>query len=638
MNSVSPPSRHTPTRDTPTRSPCILRSYPISASDVEVSSIESQLTAISTNTLTAAGVSVTTAPEVEPLQIATTVVLAPSPPPPSPPPPSPPPSPPLSGLSCVDAATFGSSDPAEASNFSIIIPTTEYLYGPALSAYNSSVYCPDTQFAPRGPYAFWLRIETVREGPLTLSTCDASSTVDTNIAVFRGSSCAQLEPIACNGDGEKNRDACQWGYSQVTLSPELAVRGESYFVVVTSASYHGVEPPQDPPPQNAVRVSATYGVTPPPSPPPPSPPPSPPPITPPPPSLPPLIPCQPVQLETTTVLYADQVSWEVDPHGAQPTVYSAPVPFANNQVYSQDACISPGPHELLLLDGYGAGWPLGTELRVLQGPLVIAGPFTLGTDGATGNGRNRTLTFVSEPGSPRPPPVPPNAPPSAPKPTSPSAPPPSSPPPSAPPNAPGVTTVTSVTALRSAIAAGGTTVSGSNSNQTAGAQPAVAQARLQLPPRTLLQLGGVPIQVAEVSVIITGDCGDNATYPVIDAESLSRAFDVANGTLTLTCVRVINGQIAGRGAFGGDARGGCVRAQVQASLVFTNVFFSACSSLNPFAVSAFAAPAPPTVHALASLASRRTRHSHHLRVQLHPCVHVAGYVGRRHHSLGCQQR
>ena len=547
-------------------------SYPLGASDAEVSSISSRVENLPTSTLVSAGVMVTTPPHADVLQTVTVIVLAPSPPPPTPPPPSPPPSPPLAGLSCVDAQPFGSGDPDDLS-FSVTIPTTEYQYGPAISEYNSSALCPGSHFAPRGPYAFWLRIHTVLAGELTITTCDADSVVDTNIAVFRGSSCDRLEPIACNGDGDKDREACQWGYSKLTLLPSMAALGESYYIVVTSASYHGERPPQDyPPPQNAVRVNASYGLTPPPSPPPPSPPPSPPPYLPPPPSQPPLLPCHPVKMVTTTRLRADEISWTLDDYGS--ITSSVPNPLSDNGVYTQDVCVIPGEHEVVLLDEYGDGWSQGTDLRILQDDVLIAGPLTLGIDGDIGNGLNRTVAFVSDAGSPPPPPAPPIPPPSAPQPASPTSPPPRWPPPTDPPNAPGVTTVTSTEDLRLLLGTG-------QSRRGRRADAHEHSVSVRLPAGTHLKLGGSPITVSGQNLSIISDCGDNASYPTIDAELASRAFDVSNGgSLALQCVRVVNGAIAGR-TQGVDMCGGCVRAQYGASLSLMGVYFTACSSLNP---------------------------------------------------------
>jgi hypothetical protein len=132
----------------------------------------------------------------------------------------------------------------------------------------------------------------VLAGVLVIDTCDSSSSIDTNLAVFRGSSCGNLQLIACNGDGLKDRPRCQWGYSSVRINPQSARSGESYYIVVIDAIASATA--------GSVAVNANYGATPPPLPPPPSPPPLAPPAVPPPPSTPPSQPCNPIRIELTT--------------------------------------------------------------------------------------------------------------------------------------------------------------------------------------------------------------------------------------------------------------------------------------------------------------------------------------------------
>ena len=107
---------------------------------------------------------------------------------------------------------------------------------------------------------------------------------------------------------------------------------------------------------------------------------------------------------------------------------------------------------------------------------------------------------------------------------------------------------------------------------------------LRLPAGTHIRLGGTPINISGVSVTIQSNCGDNTSYPVIDAELASNVFIVsASANLTLTCVRVINGVVSGKR--GGDLRGGCVVAEGSATLTLTAVFFSSCSAVNTLVVS-----------------------------------------------------
>ena len=267
----------------------------------------------------------------------------------------------------------------------------------------------------------------MRYTALTLSTCDLTSHMDTNIGVFRGS-CGTLEPVACNGDGVTDRSACQWGYSQLTFLPE---RGVGDYFIVLSTTGHGVVSGSS---ADHIRLSALYTETPPPSPPPPSPPPpeAPPPV--PPPIAPPSLPCNPLSIITTTGLKASELSWLLDDW------FQSDGPYADQTVYQQSVCAVPGPHTMVLFDAWGDGWS-GGSLRIVQDGQEVLASVSVRADGIIDNGKNRTVVFNSLIAPPSPPPIPPSSPPDWPMPPSPPTPPPSTPPPNRPPNAPGITPV-----------------------------------------------------------------------------------------------------------------------------------------------------------------------------------------------------
>ena len=75
--------------------------------------------------------------------------------------------------------------------------------------------CLDASYSGVGP-GFWLRISTSRSTRLTLSTCDSTSNLDTDLAVFSGP-CDDLTRIACSGDAPKS-GGCQPYHSEPTMS------------------------------------------------------------------------------------------------------------------------------------------------------------------------------------------------------------------------------------------------------------------------------------------------------------------------------------------------------------------------------------------------------------------------------------
>ena len=559
----------------------------------------------------ALGVSINTVPAVlEPI-ITTRLIHAPSPPPPSPPPTPPPsPSPPTPGASCTDPNPFDGSDP---SSFSAVVSTTRYGHGPELTQYSVNDVCPGTGFTLPPPdldgtnWAHWLRIETVRSGMLIIDTCDSLSSLDTNIAVFRGNSCSDLQPIACSGDGMKDRPRCQWGYSSVIIPPRESRQGESYYVVVTTSPAS--------PSQGSVTVNARYGETPSPSPPPPAQPPATPPGSPPPPSLPPSQPCNPIQIELKTRVFADEIVWQLDPNGGG--LYGDPNggnPLSSTEVYTDQTtfttsvCAVPGRHELQLQDRFGSGWS-GAEIGVYQDGHTLLAP--VGLEGGQGS---RTVSFESGAHSPPMPPLPPPPPPSPPTPQVPPgvvplAPPPipTPPPPVPPPFVPGTNLVTSIEGLRHLI----------NMTETAClAGDAEAGLHLILSADAPFKLKGSPIVIECAEFNVTSEApapatpatqegerrlseessGGLATPPdfatllasapghvprgmVIDAEGASRIFHVRGGILRLSEVVLTGGSITGRSG-SESTKGGCILATDGAFVQLMNTTLTNCNANN----------------------------------------------------------
>jgi hypothetical protein len=171
------------------------------------------------------------------------------------------------GSSCQSAMPFGGS--AGASVFSVSIADTSV--GGLLPAdYDSyggddqssgdepsaDALCPGTFFNGTGA-GFWLKLDDVRPGMrLELTSCG----FDTDLSVFSGPSCSELEMVACNGDSDV--EECDTDYPSRISGLEV-VAGTDYYVVVTG--YEGAT--------GAANITASYTVAPPPSPqPPPSPP------------------------------------------------------------------------------------------------------------------------------------------------------------------------------------------------------------------------------------------------------------------------------------------------------------------------------------------------------------------------------
>eukprot|EP00966_Prymnesium_polylepis_P254221 5875064-Prymnesium_polylepis.1 len=65
-------------------------------------------------------------------------------------------------------------------------------------------------------------------------------------------------------------------------------------------------------------------------------------------------PCLDCTFTLTTVQYGSEISWDVD---GQITSNGG---YANNNAYTQAACMGPGAHVLNMHDSYGDGWNSGT--------------------------------------------------------------------------------------------------------------------------------------------------------------------------------------------------------------------------------------------------------------------------------------
>ncbi|MED5507892.1 MAG: PQQ-dependent sugar dehydrogenase [Planctomycetota bacterium] len=90
----------------------------------------------------------------------------------------------------------------------------------------SDSFCQGTYLDWQQSPDVWFTFSPGLSGALTLSTCQAGS-YDTSLALYRGDSCAQLEYVACNGDGS-GESGCQAYYSRIANFPVTA--GEIYWI------------------------------------------------------------------------------------------------------------------------------------------------------------------------------------------------------------------------------------------------------------------------------------------------------------------------------------------------------------------------------------------------------------------------
>ena len=80
--------------------------------------------------------------------------------------------------------------------------------------------CPDSYLNWNDSRDVWFHFHSRRGRIADISTCDADS-FDTSLVIYRGTSCGDLEQIACNGDGD-GETGCQFYWSNVDNLPVYA--------------------------------------------------------------------------------------------------------------------------------------------------------------------------------------------------------------------------------------------------------------------------------------------------------------------------------------------------------------------------------------------------------------------------------
>jgi len=80
--------------------------------------------------------------------------------------------------------------------------------------------CPGTYLNWSGSRDVWFHFTSDEDALLDISTCDADS-FDTSLVIYRGTSCNDLEQIACNGDGD-SETGCQFYWSRIGDLPVYA--------------------------------------------------------------------------------------------------------------------------------------------------------------------------------------------------------------------------------------------------------------------------------------------------------------------------------------------------------------------------------------------------------------------------------
>ena len=386
-------------------------------------------------------------------------------------PPANPPPPP--GASCDHAVALSDGD-----MFSFLIPSIGP--GPPLPSVGA---CPDASYSGIGP-GFWLRISTPGLKRLTLSTCDSSSGLDTDLAVFRGS-CDAFTRVACSGDAPKS-GGCQPYHSELAFVPDAS---QAYYLVVSG--FGGAN--------GAVNITGVYH----------------PPMLP---SMPPSAPPSPLHLSSPVAPPLSPLLRCTDLDGA----FASVTQCMDSYSYS-DLVVSPletslgdctaGMEITALILGSLASACHATVTEVAAYWMAGGCPFTPPVAAesamfelcpASCNGAG-----IVRPGCEQPPPslLAPTAPPMPPLVPGPD----------------GSTTVITTEQLRAAIE--GT--------------PPLGNLSLYLPPGTVLPLGGTPIAVGPISLQLSSD-GDGAT---IDAEHRSAVFALASGArLIVRTLALTNGR------------------------------------------------------------------------------------------------
>ena len=137
---------------------------------------------------------------------------------------------------------------------------TRFISNNASSVTNVTALAPHTcidDWIDPGPTAWYRLVGPFTKAPLFLSTCDPTSSLDTNVAVLTGE-CDALSMLSCSGDTfPPDKRRCQRGYSELSLDPAdlspayvyLAVSGwgESKGRVALTGSFSSTPPPLPPP-------------------------------------------------------------------------------------------------------------------------------------------------------------------------------------------------------------------------------------------------------------------------------------------------------------------------------------------------------------------------------------------------------
>jgi hypothetical protein len=104
-----------------------------------------------------------------------------------------------------------------------------------------------------------------------------------------------------------------------------------------------------------------------------------PPMSPPPPPPSPAAPCTPLTMTTVTTIWANEQTWTIDG-----TISAGP--WDNDNTATDEACLEPGAHTIVLYDSWGDGWSAGSSVTIVEtqsGATVIVAELEAGTSTGT---------------------------------------------------------------------------------------------------------------------------------------------------------------------------------------------------------------------------------------------------------------